>query len=183
MAEVKRGDRERERDRQTERERERASAELPMQSLIGGSEVKWKSLSRVLLFATPGLYSPWNSPDQNTGVGSLSLLQGIFPTQGSNLDVPHWRQILYQLSHEGHLIGGDWDKINYNCPKKVVIWSSWSKKYKSLPAPPLDLLMWFSNSHVNPFSLYAHRPYFFHLQSISTPSISILEMLCKCTHH
>ena len=28
-----------------------------------------------------GLYSPWNSPDQNTGVGSLSLLQGIFPTQ------------------------------------------------------------------------------------------------------
>ena len=29
-----------------------------------------------------GLYSPWNSPDQNTGVGSLSLLQGIFPTEG-----------------------------------------------------------------------------------------------------
>ena len=31
-----------------------------------------------------GLYSPWNSPGQNTGVSSLSLLQGIFPTQGSN---------------------------------------------------------------------------------------------------
>ena len=31
-----------------------------------------------------GLYSPWNSPCQNTGVGSLSLLQGIFTTQGSN---------------------------------------------------------------------------------------------------
>ena len=31
-----------------------------------------------------GLYSPWNSPGQNTGVGSLPLLQGIFPTQGSN---------------------------------------------------------------------------------------------------
>ena len=31
-----------------------------------------------------GLYSPWNSPGQNTGVGSLSFLQGIFPTQGSN---------------------------------------------------------------------------------------------------
>ena len=27
-----------------------------------------------------GLYSPWNSPGQNTGVGSLFLLQGIFPT-------------------------------------------------------------------------------------------------------
>ena len=46
-----------------------------------------------------GLYSPWNSPGQNTGVGSLSLLQGIFPTQGSNSGLPHCRQILYQLSH------------------------------------------------------------------------------------
>ena len=35
-----------------------------------------------------GLCSPWNSPSQNTGMGSLSLLQGIFPTQGLNPDVP-----------------------------------------------------------------------------------------------
>ena len=48
-----------------------------------------------------GLYSPWNSPGQNTGVGCLSLLQEIFPTQGSNPGLPHYRQILYQLSHEG----------------------------------------------------------------------------------
>ena len=47
-----------------------------------------------------GLYSPWNSPGQNTGVGSLSLLQGIFPTQGSNPDLPCCRQIFYQLSHQ-----------------------------------------------------------------------------------
>ena len=46
------------------------------------------------------LYSPWNSPGQNTGVGSLSLLQGIFPTQGSNPGLPHCRWILYQLSHK-----------------------------------------------------------------------------------
>ena len=46
-----------------------------------------------------GLYSPWNSPGQKTGMGSLSLLQGIFPTQGSNPGLPHCRQILYQLSH------------------------------------------------------------------------------------
>ena len=39
-----------------------------------------------------GPYSPWNSPDQNTGVGSLSLLQGIFPTQGLNPGVQHCRQ-------------------------------------------------------------------------------------------
>ena len=48
-----------------------------------------------------GLYSPWNSPDQNTGVGSHSLLQGIFPAQGSNPGLPHCGWILYQLSHEG----------------------------------------------------------------------------------
>ena len=46
------------------------------------------------------LYSPWNSPGQNTGVGSLSLLQGIFPTQGSNPGLPRCRRILYQLSHK-----------------------------------------------------------------------------------
>ena len=48
-----------------------------------------------------GLYSPRNSPGQNTGVCSLSLLQGIFPTQGLNPGLPHCRQILYQLSHKG----------------------------------------------------------------------------------
>ena len=48
-----------------------------------------------------GLYSPLNSPGQNIGVGSLSLLQGIFPTQGLNPDLPHCRRILYQLNHKG----------------------------------------------------------------------------------
>ena len=47
----------------------------------------------------PTLYSPWNSPDQNTGVGSRSLLQGIFPTQGSNPGLLNYRWILYQLNH------------------------------------------------------------------------------------
>ena len=42
-----------------------------------------------------GLYSTWNSPGQNTGVGRLCLLQGIFPTQGSNPG------LLYQLSYKG----------------------------------------------------------------------------------
>ena len=41
-----------------------------------------------------------DSPGQNIGVGSLSLLQGIFPTQGSNPGLPHCRQILYQLSYQ-----------------------------------------------------------------------------------
>ena len=61
---------------------------------------KWKSLSCVQL-CNPYNCSPWNSPGQNTGVGSLSLLQEIFPTQGWNLGLPHYRWILYQLSHKG----------------------------------------------------------------------------------
>ena len=48
-----------------------------------------------------GLSSSWNSPGQNTRVGSCSLLQGIFPTQGLNPGLPQCRQILYQLSHKG----------------------------------------------------------------------------------
>ena len=48
-----------------------------------------------------GLYSPWNSPGQNIRVGSLSLLQVIFWTLGSNPSILHCRQILYQLSYKG----------------------------------------------------------------------------------
>ena len=47
-----------------------------------------------------GLYSPWNSPGQNTGVGSLSLLQWIFPTQESNQALLHCGQILYQVIYQ-----------------------------------------------------------------------------------
>ena len=54
-----------------------------------------------------GLYSPWNSSGQNTGVGSLSLLRGIFPTQGLNPGLLHCRQILCQLSHKGSPIASD----------------------------------------------------------------------------
>ena len=63
------------------------------------SEVKWKSFSRVWL--CDPMDCPRNSPGQNTGVGSLSLLQGTFPTQGLNPGLPHCRRILYQLSHQG----------------------------------------------------------------------------------
>ena len=47
------------------------------------------------------LYSPWNSPGKNTGVGRHSLLQGIFPPQGSNIGPLYCRWVLYQLSHQG----------------------------------------------------------------------------------
>ena len=48
-----------------------------------------------------GLYRQWNSPVQNNGVGSHSLLHGIFPTQGLNPGLPCCRQILHQLNHKG----------------------------------------------------------------------------------
>ena len=61
-----------------------------------------ESCSVVSDFLRPhGLYSPWNSPGKNIGVGSLSLLQGIFSTKGSNPGLPHCGRILYQLSHKG----------------------------------------------------------------------------------
>ena len=66
-------------------------------------EAKWSENRSVLSdsFWVHGLYSPWNSPGQKTGDGSLSFLQGIFPTQGSNPGLLHCRRILYQLNHEG----------------------------------------------------------------------------------
>ena len=47
------------------------------------------------------LLCPWDFPGKNTGVGCHFLLQGIFPTQGSNPGLPHCRQTLYCLSHQG----------------------------------------------------------------------------------
>ena len=45
------------------------------------------------------LLRPWDSPGKNTGVGCHALLQGIFPTQGSNPGLLHCKQILYRVSN------------------------------------------------------------------------------------
>ena len=50
-----------------------------------------------------GLHSPWNSPGHKAGVGSRSLLQGIFLTHRSNPVLPHYGRMLYQLSHKGSI--------------------------------------------------------------------------------
>ena len=68
------------------------------------SLLKVKSLSHVQPFATPWTIDhlcPWDSPGKNAGVGCHFLLQGIFPTQGSNPGLLHCRQTLYPLSHQG----------------------------------------------------------------------------------
>ena len=60
-----------------------------------GSPVLVKVAQSCLTLCDPmDFYSPWHSPGQNTGLGSRSLLQGIFPIQGSNPGLLHCRQIL-----------------------------------------------------------------------------------------
>ena len=84
---------------QTGLKRERSSQ--PLHNCQDVLESESESRSAVSDFFRPhGIYNPWNTPGQNTGVGSLSLLQGIFPMQGLNPGLPHCRQILYQLSHK-----------------------------------------------------------------------------------
>ena len=79
-------------------------------------------LSRVQLFETPWR-SPWNSAGQNIGVSSCSLLQGIFPTQGSNPGLPHCRQILYCLSQQGSPRMQEWAAYRFSSR------SSWSRNW------------------------------------------------------
>ena len=98
---------------------------------------KWKrkSLSHAWLFTTPcTIYSLWNSSSQNTRVGSHSLLQGIFPNQGWKPGLPHCRQILYQLRHQG------------NPPRripdpKLLLYAKWKWSKKMFDYYAFDFLM------------------------------------------
>ena len=78
---------------------------------------------------------PQGKPE-NTGVGSLSLLQGIFPTQGSNLGLLHFRQILYRLSHQGSP-GHSLQLHGYKCWFFSKIESS-GQSYPTKDMPPLE---------------------------------------------
>ena len=91
-------------------ESEKVGSKLSIQEIkimasshITSWQMKWSESHSVMSNSLwpHGLYSPWNPPGQNTGVGSLSLLQGITPTQGSNPVLPHCKQTLYHLSHQG----------------------------------------------------------------------------------
>ena len=76
-----------------------------MDSFICKEMIMTYSLSCIPLFATPWTVAHqaplWVSPDKNTGAGCHVLLQGIFPTQGSNPGLLNHKQILYCLSHQG----------------------------------------------------------------------------------
>ena len=99
----------------------------------------WKSLSRVRLFAIPWT-SPWISPGQNTGVGNLSLLQQIFPIQGSNWGFPHCRWILYQLQSSCGSAGkesagnaGDLGSIPCSGKSLEKEMATWGRKWPPTP--------------------------------------------------
>ena len=74
---------------------------VPTSQFCSKPKVKVAQSCSTLCDPMDSIVSPWNSPCQNTGVGSLSLLQGIFPTQVWNRGLSHCRRILYQLSHKG----------------------------------------------------------------------------------
>ena len=63
------------------------------------------------------LLCPWNSPGKSTGVGCHFLLQGIFPTWGSNLGLLHCKQILYQE--------GNGNSLQYLCLENPMDEGTW----------------------------------------------------------
>ena len=90
-----------------------------------------------------GLYSPWNSPGQNTEVDSHSLLQGNFPTQGSNSGLSHCRGILHQQRHQGSPRILEWVVYPFSSgsswPRNIAVFQNNAKSLEadSLPAEPL----------------------------------------------
>ena len=119
---------------------------------------------------------PWNSLGQNTGVRSLSLLQGIFPTEGSNPCLSHWRQILYHLRHQGSPTGD-----RNGCPLQ------YSGLENSMDSPwgckESDMTEWLSLSlHSSPgpiLSLFALEPLSTHTHS-SSPWLCSLVLSHAC---
>ena len=66
------------------------------------------------------LFCPWDSPGKNTGGGSHFLLQGTFPTQGSNLHLLNCRKILYHLSHQGSAIAIHMSPVFFGFPSHLA---------------------------------------------------------------
>ena len=124
-----------------------------------------KLLIRVQLFGTPWTIQFMNSPGQNTGVGSLSLLQGIFPIQGSNPGLLHCRWLLYQ--HKGS------PRILECVPCPVSRESTWPR---NRPGVSCIAGRFFTNWAIRE----AHGKKWIYLQSISASLlIHSLEMFSK----
>ena len=112
--------------------------------------VKSKSHSVVSDSLQP--YSPRNSPGQNTGVGSHSLLQGIVPTQGSHPHLPNCRRILYQLSHQGS--PQMWE-LDHNEGWALNNWCFWTMVLEKILESPLDC------KEIKPVNPKGNQPWIF----------------------
>ena len=99
-----------------------------------------------------GVYCPWNSPGQNSRVPSLSLLQGIFPIQGSNPSLPYFRWILYWLSHKGN--------------PRILEWVAYSLLQRIFPTQKLNR------------GLLHYRWILYQLSYQGSPTIRIRETIC-----
>ena len=113
---------------------------------------------------------------KNTGVGSQSILQEIFPTQGSNSGLLHCRQILYRLSHQGSQI----NILSLSYYMKLL----WSEIFSSYPSPTKSKP---GSSHCCFSSVDDHRHFSVFSDSIVTeiypsPSCSTLKLF-RTSHH
>ena len=91
-------------------------------------------------WSPPGSCVHGDSPGKNIGVGCHALLQGIFPTQGLNPDLPHCRQLLYHLSHQVS------SKTLIETPKKM---------FDQIPGYPMAQSNWYTKLTITP-SLVFH---------------------------
>ena len=120
-----------------------ASGSFLVSWLFASSESESRSVMSDSL-QSHGLYSSWNSPGQNTGVVSLSLLQGIFPTQGSNPGFLYYRKILYQLRHKGNPSLHQFSSVAQSCP------TLYDPMNRSTPGLPVHhQLLEFTQTHVH----------------------------------
>ena len=101
-----------------------------------------------------GLYTPWNSPGQNTGVGSLSLFQGIFSVQGLNPGLLQCRKILYQLSHKGNRRILEWVAYpTMSCWELLTEWSQECKHIATLIVVLMDFARVIATKRCKPASM------------------------------
>ena len=141
-------------------------SEIKRNKLLTHTTWKWP----VWPFVTLWIYSSWSSPGYNTGVGSLSLLQGIFPTQGSNPDLLHCRQILYQLNHK---------ESPYNNMEKSQRNNAISKKLSIVPHRPWPIPIC-SKATLNKIMLISRRPPSY--KHSYSPSLSLLGQYVASFH-
>ena len=108
--------------------------------------------------------NPWDFPGKNTGVGRHVLLQGIFPTQGSNPGLLHCRQTIYCLSHQGFPAPGPLVLIKWMDDEKVdkyiilvllsqVIWGDEKQPRCQCLSAPSSLLSKSNGSSLHPVSV------------------------------